>query len=752
MIDMSTRGYRRLATLALSLTGLLALLALVNARSNSQSVQHPPYPDNAQTQARKRGAEAADKLTPELRILFDQYTPSRGGGADPAFNPEQLQSLFGIKDPDNANPVVNIGVQAESTAATSAALRRNGAKVYFHAGDTILASAPVRSLERIAADKAVLSISAAKSALVPPFPRQTQAPDVSQLSVTRKRGGAVSRPDNEFDAQGLTGKGVIIGIIDTGIDWRHEDFRNADGSSRILYLWDMTDDSFARSGGRIGVQPPVLEEGGDPGPGTIYTKEQIDAALQGRGRVNSTDNFGHGTASAGTAAGNGRAAGNGVPPGTYKGVAPEADLIIVKAGDCEGFDGSYLLGTVWIAELAKARHQPVVINHSLGAHVTPHDGNDPEERVMNALTGPGKPGTIITVSAGNEGLYSMHARGRFGPRVEGQGDIEGSPIEVVVSSQRTKDFTWLNAYFDKRDDWGLVLRGSGDFMVDQTGAPLNVYIFKIGSELRVGLPRDVRKPANFDDFAEAILDKSRAARPTEQFDRLWVPLPPGSYYLWGFGPSTKVSQGTVDLYLPFYSEASFTIGADKENMVGSPGNAANVITVASYDFRADWDSQGGMHTAYNLPLSAISDYSSPGGLRADGVFKPDITAPARYTISSLSENAAPGSPACRGGTMGSEAGPNAVTRDGRHIAWAGTSAAAPYTAGVIALMLQKNPTLDAKQVREILIKTAIKGDRYVGAVPNVEWGYGKIDPAAAIRATPAPGGRPTRPRPRRSRQ
>jgi len=88
------------------------------------------------------------------------------------------------------------------------------------------------------------------------------------------------------------------------------------------------------------------------------------------------------------------------------------------------------------------------------------------------------------------------------------------------------------------------------------------------------------------------------------------------------------------------------------------------------------------------------------------------------------------------------AGWKAVTRDGKHMAWSGTSAAAPYVAGVVALMLQKNPTLDAAQIKSILIKTARHDDKFVGTVPNPEWGYGKLNPSAALAGTPHPDGKP----------
>jgi subtilisin family serine protease len=461
------------------------------------------------------------------------------------------------------------------------------------------------------------------------------------------------------------------------------------------------------------------------------------------------DNFGHGTASASTAAGNGLATSNGVLPGTFAGVAPEADLIIVKAADCEGFSWHYILGTIWIAQKAKELGRPVVINHSLGGHFTAHDGREEKELAMNELVGPGKPGIAITVSAGNEGELSMHASGRFGPRSPGQQDFVGSPIEVYVSPQRTEDVAMINAYFDRADDWGLILVGSGNFLVDEKGKPVKCYIYKYKDTVQVQLEKGVKKPPYFDAFAAAIQSKNtQLAVPGSTVDRLMLMLPPGGYWLMGFATSQNVKNGRFDLFAPDTSNASalFTYGAEKRGMVGSPGNATNVITVGAYDFRGSWANLEGRQTLYNLNLNSISSYSSPGGLRSDGVFKPEIAAPATYTISALSSATGPNSSGCEGENMGASAGTPSVTRDGLHIAWQGTSAAAPYAAGVIALMLQKNPRLDSEEIKSILTRTAVKDDRYVGAAPNAEWGFGKINPAAAIAAVSAGPARPVGPR------
>ena len=152
----------------------------------------------------------------------------------------------------------------------------------------------------------------------------------------------------------LSGKGVIVAIIDSGIDYAHQDFRNEDGTSRILYLWDQT----------IAGRPP---EGYYEG--TLYTKEQIDEALkattfEGRDRlVPSNDTTGHGTSVAGICCGNGRASN-----GKYRGVAYEADIIVVKLGRSIGNSfantAQLMEGINFCVNKAIERNQPLVINIS----------------------------------------------------------------------------------------------------------------------------------------------------------------------------------------------------------------------------------------------------------------------------------------------------------------------------------------------------------------------------------------------------
>ena len=153
-----------------------------------------------------------------------------------------------------------------------------------------------------------------------------------------------------------------MGIVDSGVDYFHPDFRNEDGSSRILYLWDQG----------IPGKPPA-----GYGAGTEYTKEEIDEALalgenQGRRLVPSVDISGHGTAVLGIAAGNGRASG-----GVNRGVAYESDLLVVKMGIPK--ENSFprttelIQGIDYLMRKALEMNRPLVINLSFGNNYGSHE-------------------------------------------------------------------------------------------------------------------------------------------------------------------------------------------------------------------------------------------------------------------------------------------------------------------------------------------------------------------------------------------
>jgi subtilisin family serine protease len=262
------------------------------------------------------------------------------------------------------------------------------------------------------------------------------------------------------------------------------------------------------------------------------------------------------------------------------------------------------------------------------------------------------------------------------------------------------------------------------------------------------LDYEASSPFKNPDQAQLFFDSLRAsfANPGVKTDVLQLQLPTGNYVFWDYGTGANVNNGRFDLYSvesSYLNKATFGMGTRKTEIVSSPGNAKNAITVGSFDFRSIWENTLGETTLFNLLVGGASSYTS-AGFRRDGVVKPDTIAPGRYTISSLSHDAQP----ITGGCKISMATGDGVyfTKDGNHLAWEGTSASSPFTAGVIALILQKNPTLDSEQIRQILKRSAKLGGT-IGAVPNPIWGWGMIDPEAAIKATPLRNRTPSQKKP-----
>ncbi len=197
----------------------------------------------------------------------------------------------------------------------------------------------------------------------------------------------------------LKGKGTLLGIIDSGILYSHPDFRNLDGSTRIVSIWDQN---------KQGDPPPGYQIG------TQYTREQINTALNAPTReeqlaiVPLEDNVGHGTHVAGIAGGNGQASN-----GQVIGVAPEAEFIIVKLGQPgrEGFvrNVEIMTATKYIIDQAQALGRPVAINISVGMNEGSHDGKSILELFLAEMSTFWK--NSIVVATGNEGITPNHTSG-----------------------------------------------------------------------------------------------------------------------------------------------------------------------------------------------------------------------------------------------------------------------------------------------------------------------------------------------------
>ena len=186
---------------------------------------------------------------------------------------------------------------------------------------------------------------------------------------------------------------------------------------------------------------------------------------------------------------------------------------------------------------------------------------------------------------------------------------------------------------------------------------------------------------------------------------------------WSFTlTGTQISNGRFDAWTQPW-KVEFTSNVDYTMLVGMPGTASRVITVASYCTKKEWTAEDGNTYSYNSnpTLWDISDFSSPGPTR-DGRQKPEITAPGHGIAAAGSQDSDPSA--------------TKIVEDGVHVIMQGTSMAAPHVAGGIALLFQKDPTLTPEEIKQILINSAWTDD-YTGAVWNNSWGWGKLDIQAA---------------------
>ncbi|HYA97518.1 MAG TPA: S8 family serine peptidase [Methylomirabilota bacterium] len=511
---------------------------------------------------------------------------------------------------------------------------------------------------------------------VPPIQPLRAAPPTRAVPEQIVRGGYA----------GLTGKGVIVAVLDSGIDFRNRDFITYDAggrpTSRLLYFWDTVNNSFASS--HLGGKPPYSFPNGVP-IGTLYSRQQLtDELASGAKRIPATDENGHGTAATGLAAGNGNNARDNV------GVAPDADIIGVRIGGSSGsLENAYLMNAAiaWVDSVAKAEGKPVVFSCSFGGHRGGHDGASVEERELNARFAAAVPGRALVIAAGNEQRAGIHAQQAF----------QGNNAPAV--------FAWNS---EKGAYLALFLHAKSNGPVPD---PKQIMLAPLvlndqGQKLpEPQLANAYQNPLSHDLVLEFISPAN------------WAGL-----VVW-------TSSGQ-----PVVADAYVLGGAFHQSIqrvaeiVGTPGTSAGAITVGSYDWNDQFSYQGKViairDACGNSPmqLGNLSCYSSVGYSRGGNV-KPDITSPGQWYSSSYAHN-----------PDGSGVGPehNIVDTSGNYMLFNGTSAATPYTAGIIALMMQKKPGITSGEVKSLLQRNATQ-DSFTGAVPNLGWGYGKLD-LAAVRA------------------
>lgn len=595
-----------------------------------------------------------------------------------------------------------------------AALRREGAEIGVRIGDIVTARIPLDAVPLLLSATGVLRMEAA-AALSPGSPGAASRPPARPVPHDPPLVNDSANADARFDLlrrrvgerwEGLAGQGVIMGIYDSGLDLRHEDFLRPGGSTRVLYAWDQI---------AADTVPPGVVGGSTFGYGFECTAAVID-----EGGCPMRDRVGHGTHVAGTAAGDGSATGNGQPPFRFPGGVPEADLIVVKGGDF-AFDGVRLIeGVAYIFARAEAMGRPAVVNISLSSYQGPHDGTTLLERALDGLAGPGR---IIVSGAGNAGDHRNtiplavngpnHAQGTGGI---GTHELIISPF--VPAPGGPNDAVALELWYDGADSLTLTVRSPrGDLVTVATGD--SALVETAGGAIGVLNAVDGRDPGNGDHQVLIVLADLGASPPPDT-GRWTLQVTPearhgdGEYHLWLVRHSLdfetlppRLSGGTTERYL-----------------VGVPGSANRVLAAGAHVTRHAWVGVGGDPEVYRGGREDLGDiaYFSSAGPRVDGVQKPDVTAPGKVVISALSRDA-----------ILFDGFPWLVEQDSVHVGLLGTSMASPQLAAAVAVLLQIQPDLTPEEVRELIRLSAARDAFVPAALPHPIWGAGKLDAAAAAR-------------------
>jgi minor extracellular serine protease Vpr len=505
-----------------------------------------------------------------------------------------------------------------------------------------------------------------------------------------------TRTDLAVSTYGVSGQNVIIAILDRGIDWKNNDFRNDDGSTRIKYIFDLTDNTGANAPGNT------------YGAGTIYTEAQINAALSGGTPLATRDAVGHGTTTSGIAAGNGRNS----PNRKYRGIAPNASIIAVKftTEGAPAHDGQLaeapfynpdLLQTAisFVRDKAAALNMPAVLLANFGSINGPTDGTSAFARTIDANFGAGRKGLVFVNGTGDDGGMPNHAGG-----VIAQGETNSIQIQKATAGNLRMDL-----WYGGSDRFNVSLQTpSGNF--GPYAAPNNNTAATVTN-------------ATFSYYHRGVGQVFYGATNGKREIMIDIAGPAGTYTVQLTG-TTVAGNGRFDATL---NPSSINANNRFLNNV-VPGSiwdgatALNNIAPNSYVIRTNWTDING------VPRS-ITNQGSIGGLwlgssvgpTFDGRLGVDFSAPGDMVFTTLNPTSYwatfPGNHIQDGGGFYTRAG--------------AVSAAAPQVAGIIALMLEKNPRLDAVQIRSML-RSSARQDAFTGQTPNPVWGYGKVDALNAV--------------------
>jgi len=580
-------------------------------------------------------------------------------------------------------------------------LRREGAMIRSVTGNIVTADLPAGSIARIAALPGVDYIEAGRA-----IPLRLNA-SIPSIRVSEVRTGVLGT------FSGTTGGNAIVGVVDDGVDFRHLDFRKLDGTTRLLALWDQ------RESASYGTPPTGFTYG------TECTPTMLDTAIAGSGGCQQPSTGGHGTHVAGIAAGNGRATGNGQAADRFIGVAPTADILAANS-IAGGVRNTGVLDAVnFMAARAKSLSRPIAINLSLGSYFGPRDGTSNFEK---GLDNAGEAGVVIIAAAGNEGNAPIRATGTLA-----QGGTLQFQVRLPAGSDQTSGrieiwYPGTNAY---------------SVSVTPPGCPATATVAPGAAALSVetacgaiGITSTDTQVNN--DDRQILVELANGTSPLVRDQDYLVTI--GGTAVGGGTATVSAICGETGGGLVFSAGTTPVTS----QILTDASSATRAIAVAAYNTNYQWNSLAGPNTHSGTgPIGDIADFSSRGPRRdcsnlakCPQVMKPEIAAPGSVIMASYSADIAPGS----------ASQPADIEADGVHTGLSGTSMATPHVAGVVALLLSRNPTLTPEQVKAILFSQVQSAAATAGApvysaatpllpaAPNYTFGYGYVDAVKALAA------------------
>lgn len=598
-----------------------------------------------------------------------------------------------------------------------------GATVLGRRGDRLIVQLPVSAVEALEALEGIISIT-------------LETPVAPKMNLARAVTGIDRIHAGEQLPQAYTGRGVVAGIVDGGFDPNHVNFKNPDGSSRIVqftyFRAQQNSSQLVEERHGAGYIPNIDTENAESFHAT-HTLGIMAGSYRGDATVAVQDFV------------NGHTAPTMACP--YYGVATGADIATASAYNGQLSDAYIALGVESILDVGFGMKQPCAINLSLGSNVGPHDGSSPICQYLDAVVDNDEVNTIVVISAGNEGDMPIAIKHTVTESDTTVSSLLTSEYNGIIPDVQNPRMGQVYIYSDSPEPFevqGIIVnstRNAVAMRMPLAAAPQGDFKYWCSSEEFVGYETDVVSPQLagwFEGYmgVNAQLD-TQCNRYMAVIDFLLWDVTTGTNATGRYIPGFQVisSKKNAGQRIEIYGDGSMCYLDDFDLKGYTPGSGdgtindiacgRNTIVVGSYNVRDNWASVDCNVYGYEGRFNAgeMTSFTSYGHL-PDGRSLPHVCAPGATIISSSNEYYLD---EVQAGDESRQASFHDGTR--RH-SWhqcVGTSMAAPVVTGTLALWLEAYPQLTAAEARDILQSTASRDLMVDNTGDPCQWGAGKLN-------------------------